>query len=337
MTPRKLAALGTDACRPDPRRGTAPLECRGPPRRPRPRRDCRRRPVRAAFRARLPRHQRPVRIQGARRPEPDRHRPDREPGHQPVRRKLRQERPIRAQYRHRWRQRPGHRLRHEFNAADGQGQPALPSHQVHRQPRAGASRSGQARRRGQHERQGQEVVPRPLGLDRRPLRPVLLRPDRLHRHDHEADDRHGGRRRQAAATATPTDFFEASTRMRSSCRSQSQLPNSIGVWATTSYTDAYELEAATRWAGRRSTRSSTRPPTRTTSTSRCPSQQPTARRQVPRQRREHADQFFSSLDSEGSYSNGQAAARLPGSYPRRPALRPRQRPPGAAERSSPGR
>ena len=110
-----------DACRPDPRRGTAPLECRGPPRRPRPRRDCRRRPVRAAFGARRPRHQRPVRLQGARRPGPDRHRADRQPGHQPVRRQLRQERPLHPQRRHQRRQRPGHRLCREVQRPGRQG------------------------------------------------------------------------------------------------------------------------------------------------------------------------------------------------------------------------
>ena len=102
---------GRRARRPDGRRGAVPRERRRPPRRAGARWDRRRRPDRAPLGARRPRHQRPVRLQGARRRQPHRDRAHRQPRDQPVRRQLRRQRPLRHQHRHERRPRRRPRLR----------------------------------------------------------------------------------------------------------------------------------------------------------------------------------------------------------------------------------
>ena len=64
--------------------------------------------------------------------EPHRHRDDRQPGHQPVRRQLRHERPLHAEHRHERGQQSGHRLRRRLRDGRSQGQPALRDQEVHR-------------------------------------------------------------------------------------------------------------------------------------------------------------------------------------------------------------
>ena len=82
-----------------------------------------------------------------------------------------------------------------FNAPDGQGN--QPYHIRKYTGAAAVSLHGPGRHvadgktNGKAKNDGPE---RRRGLGRRPLGPLLLRPDRVHRHDHVADDRHGRRR-----------------------------------------------------------------------------------------------------------------------------------------------
>ena len=73
-------------------------------------------------------------------------------------------------------------------------QPEVQDHQVHGQPRSQPDRR-EPRRPGLHQRQGQgSRHGRPVGLERRPFGPVLLRSHGLHRDHDAADDRDRGRR-----------------------------------------------------------------------------------------------------------------------------------------------
>ena len=122
------------------------------------------------------------------------HRDDRQPGHQPVRRQLRR----RTSATHQRRQRtattsptsptsPGSATR----TSTGNQQYRITKYTGSRTPcrSSGGTTVARARRMRNAKTGGRAV-----GLGRRSLRPVLLRPDRVHRHDDAADDRHGRRR-----------------------------------------------------------------------------------------------------------------------------------------------
>ena len=115
-------------------------------------------------------------------------------------------------------------------------QPEVQDHQVHGQPRPQPDRR-EPRRPGVHQRQGQGARQRrPVGVERRPLGPVLLRPDGFI----------GTTTLLTTGTAVggdglgndPTDFFaNLNTNAIVLSIPNGQLPDAIGVWATTSWYD----------------------------------------------------------------------------------------------------
>ena len=176
----------------------------------------------------------------------------------------------------------------------------------------------------------------PEALGRRPFGPVLLRPDRVHRHDHEAQDRHRRRRRRPGR---PPDRLLRQPQHERHRAVDPELaaptPSASGPRRASGWTATGARP--TRWVGRRSTRSSTgRAPTRTCSTRPRPRTRSAPGRGSSATNVMNGLKFFSSLDTEGAYSDAQAG---PGGRPdpRRPDLLPQELVAGSAQRSSAGR
>ena len=98
------------------------------------------------------------------------------------------------------RQQGGPRLRHPLRPCRSRRRRQVPGaglhdQEVHRQ-RCPLARRREDRRVGRVQRGQRQDEAEPAGLGRCPLRPVLLRPARVHRHDHVAD-RDPGRHRHA--------------------------------------------------------------------------------------------------------------------------------------------